>query len=213
MPTLRDNQTWLADLHSADQRRESALADLRAVLLRVLPSALSGWLSPNTGHFDAFLEDVIQETSVRVLDRMDTFEGRSQFTTWVYKIAIRIALNELRLRKWKEVSLDGLEEGDDPGDMPSERIASDDPLPESALERKDALELVKQIFDEELTLRQRAAMVAISIKEVPMDEVARRMGTNRNALYKMMHDARLRLKRRLKREGLHPKELLDMFGN
>lgn len=213
MPSSRDNQTWLADLRSSDQRRETALAELRATLLRVLPSALSRWLSLDTGHFDAFLEDVIQETLLRVLDRMDSFEGRSQFTTWVYKIAIRIALNELRRRKWKEVSLDGLEEGDDPSEMPFERFASDDPHPESALERKDTLELVKQIFDEELTQRQRAAMTAISIKGIPMEEVARRMGTNRNALYKMMHDARLRLKRRLEREGLRPDELLDMFGN
>lgn len=213
MPISRDNQIWLADLHSADQRRESALADLRATLQRVLPRALSRWLSPKTGHFDAFLEDVIQETLIRVLDRMDTFEGRSQFTTWVYKIAIRIALNELRLRKWREVSLDGLEEGDDPSAMPAERFASDDLRPESALERKDALEMVKRIFDEELTARQRAAMTAISIRGVPMEEVARRMGTNRNALYKLMHDARLRLKRRLEREGLRSEELLDMFGN
>ena len=108
MPITRDNQTWLADLRGSGEQRDSALVDLHATLLRVLPAALTRWLSPDTGHFDAFLEDVIQETMMRVLDRLDTFEGRSQFTTWVYKIAIRIALNELRHRKWKEVSLDGL---------------------------------------------------------------------------------------------------------
>lgn len=150
---------------------------------------------------------------MRVMDHLDSFEGRSQFTTWVYKIAIRIALNELRHRKWREVSLDGLEEGSSPDEMPSERFASTDPHPESALERKDAMELVKRIFEEELTPRQRAAMMAISVKGVPMEEVASRMGTNRNALYKMMHDARLRLKGRLEREGLRPEELLNMFGN
>ena len=45
-----------------------------------------------------------------------------------------------------------------------------------------------------------------------MEVVAQRMGTNRNALYKLLHDARLRLKHRLEREGLPPKELLEMFG-
>ena len=212
MPIARDNETWLADLQSSGEQRDSALADLHTTLLRVLPGALSRWLSPETGHFDAFLEDMIQETLMRVLDRLDTFEGRSQFTTWVYKIAIRIALNELRHRKWKEVSLDGLQESVEPDEMPSERFASSAPHPESALERKDAMELVKRIFEEELTLRQRAAMMAVSVKGIPMEVVARRMGTNRNALYKMMHDARLRLKGRLEREGLRPEELLDMFG-
>lgn len=213
MPTPRDNATWLSDLRSSDERRDLALEDLKTTLRRVLPAALTRYLSPDTGHFDAFLEDVIQETLMRVMDRLDTFEGRSQFTTWVYKIAIRIALNELRHRKWKEVSLDGLEEGDEPDQMPVERFASSDPHPESVLERKDMMELVKRIIQEELTPRQRAALTAISVKGVPMEEVARRMGTNRNALYKMLHDARLRLKGRLQREGLRPEELLDMFGN
>jgi RNA polymerase sigma-70 factor (ECF subfamily) len=213
MPTSRDNQTWLVDLRSSDERRDSALTELRSTLSRVLPGALARWLSPETGHFDAFLEDVIQETLVRVIDRLDTFEGRSQFTTWVYKIAIRIALNELRHRKWKEVSLEGLEESSEPDEMPSERFASSDPQPELALERKDAMSLVKRIVEEELTPRQRAAMTAIGVKGVPMEEVARRMGTNRNALYKMMHDARVRLKGRLEREGLRLEELLNMFGN
>jgi RNA polymerase sigma-70 factor (ECF subfamily) len=55
-------------------------------------------------------------------------------------------------------------------------------------------------------------MYAINMQGVPLEEVARRMGTNRNALYKLLHDARLRLKHRLEREGLPPKELLEMFG-
>lgn len=209
----RDNDTWLADLRATDQRREAALQDLHNTLQRVLPRALARWLSPDTGHFEAFLEDVIQDTLVRVLDRIDTFEGRSQFTTWVYKIAIRIALNELRHRRWREVSLDGLEESADPEEMPSERFASADPHPGTVLERKDTIALVKQIIEEELTERQRAALMAMAIQGVPMEVIARRMGTNRNALYKMLHDARLRLKGRLKREGLRVEELLDMFGN
>ena len=208
----RDNETWLRDLHASDPQRESALADLRSILLRVLPNALSNWLSRDTGHFDAFLEDVIQETLPRVLDHLDSFEGRSQFTTWVYKIAIRIALNELRHRKWKEISLDGLEESDDPSEMPSERFASDDPHPETVIERKQAVNLIEQIIAEELTPRQRTVMDAIGIKGVSMDEIAIRMGTNRNAIYKMLHDTRLRLKRRLKREGFDPEELLALFG-
>lgn len=213
MPTLRDNESWLKDLRATSEQRDSALADLREILQRVLPRALSRWLSPETGHFDAFLDDVIQDTLLRVLDKLDSFEGRSQFTTWVYKIAIRIALNELRHRKWKEVSLDGLEESREADEMPSERFKSNDPHPESALERKDALALVEKLLAEELTPRQRAIMTAIGIKGVPMDEVVRRMGTNRNALYKTMHDVRLKLKHRLKREGFDPEDLLDLFGN
>ena len=142
----RDNQTWLADLRSEGAQRENALSDLREILLRVLPNALSRYLSPKDGHFDAFLDDAAQETLLRVIDKLDTFEGRSQFTSWVYKIAIRIALSELRLRKWKEVSLDGLEEGPEPDQMPSEKFASSDPNPEAIVEQNDALAMVNKSF-------------------------------------------------------------------
>ena len=209
----RENQAWLEDLRAGEQQQERALSDLRDILLRILPNALARWLSPDSGHFDAFLEDVIQETLLRVLDRLDTFAGRSKFTTWVYTIAIRIALNELRLRKWREVSLDLLEEGQEPESMTSERFAAAVVNPELALEQKDAMQLIQLFMHQELSERQRSVMMAVNVQGLPMDVVAERMNSNRNAIYKMMHDARLKLKRRLEREGLPPKELLKMFGN
>ena len=211
MTTERDNDTWLKDLHADNVQRDAALADLRALLLRVLPQGLSTMLSPENPEFESFLEDTAQETLLRVLNGLDTFEGRSQFTTWVYKISVRAALNELRRRRWRDVSLDRLQDRDADDSLPH-AFASADPRPESVVERAYILQRVQQILTEELTERQRAAMHAIHMQDVPMEEVARRMGTNRNALYKLLHDARLRLKRRLEREGLPPKELLEMFG-
>jgi RNA polymerase sigma-70 factor (ECF subfamily) len=211
MPVTRDNDTWLGDLHTGGARRDAALADLHTLLIRALPQGLSGFLSPNSTGFEALIEDTAQETLLRVLDRLDTFEGRSQFTTWVYKIAVRVALNELRRRRWRDVSLDGLE-ADDAEDAAPRQFASTELGPESVVERQDMLGRVQIILAEELTERQRAAMLAVNVQGVPMEEVARRMGTNRNALYKLMHDARLRLKRRLEREGLSPEMLLEMFA-
>lgn len=211
MTNVRDNQTWLRDLHASGTQRDEALVDLRALLLRALPQGIARWLSPGNPEFETFIEDTAQETLLRVLDRLGTFQGRSQFTTWVYKISVRIALNELRRRRWRDVSLEGLME-DDGDDSAPHQFASSDPGPESVVERDDILQRVQYIMAQELTARQRAAMHAINIQGVPMEVVAQRMGTNRNALYKLLHDARLRLKHRLEREGLPPKELLEMFG-
>jgi len=208
----RDNHSWLTDLRAGGDQRDLALLDLRQQISRVLPKLISRYLSPNSEHFDAFVEDVIQDTLLRVLDRFETFEGRSKFTTWVYKIAIHIALGELRLKKWKEFSLDKLEEGLS-DQMPSEIFASEDPGPEDMMERKNALKLVQKIIQEELTPRQRTIMMAVNVEGVPLDVVAERIGSNRNALYKMMHDARLKLKHRLEREGFPPEDILSMFGN
>jgi len=210
MTVSRDNDTWLRDLHTGGAQRDAALSDLRDQLLRTLPQGISRLLSPNNPAFESFIEDTIQETLLRVMKGLDTFQGRSQFTTWVYKIAVRVALNELRRRRWRDVSLDGLEEEND--DNTQRQFASPDPLPESVVERADILQHVQKILTEELTPRQHAAMQAIHMQGVPMEEVAYRMDTNRNALYKLLHDARLRLKHRLECEGLSPKELLEMFG-
>jgi RNA polymerase sigma-70 factor, ECF subfamily len=211
MTNSRNNDAWLKDLRAGGAQRDAALSDLHALLLRALPQGLSRLLSPENPAFESLIEDTVQETLLRTLKALDTFEGRSQFTTWVYKIAVRVALNELRRRRWRDVSLDGLED-DANGESVPRQFASSAPSPEFVVERADILEHLQQIITEELTPRQRAAMQAIHMQGVPMEEVARRMDTNRNALYKLLHDARLRLKHRLEREGLSPKELLEMFG-
>jgi RNA polymerase sigma-70 factor, ECF subfamily len=47
--------------------------------------------------------------------------------------------------------------------------------------------------------------------EVPMDEVVQQLGTNRNAIYKMLHDARRKLKSSLQARGFEVSELLTLF--
>lgn len=206
----RTNQEWLNELRTPGPDQEEALSDLRAIIMKGLPYALSKWMKPNDPKFDPLVEEVSQDTLLRVLDKMDTFEGRSKFTTWVHKIAIRLALTELRRRRWKNVSLESLVEGDDKVIAPQ---LLEDPAPDPNLttEQGDLLLRVERIISEELTEKQRTAIVAALIKGMPLQEVARRMDTNRNALYKLMHDARLRIRDRLKDEGLTPKDVLEAF--
>ncbi len=176
-----------------------------------MPYGLSRWLSPSDPEFDELIEDVTQEALMRVLDSLNTFEGRSQFTTWVYKIAVRIALTELRRRRWKDVSLEELTEAGDERPAEPGWMAAPQAGPESTAERREALALIQSMMEQELSPRQRQALMAIAVKGVPMDEVARRMKTNRNALYKLLHDARLKLKRRIEEQGLRVEEVLQMF--
>jgi RNA polymerase sigma-70 factor (ECF subfamily) len=201
----RTNAQWLADLRAAGLQRETALADLREICLAGLPYALAGWLSPDDPQYPALAQDVAQETLMRVLDHLGQFEGRSQFTTWVQKIAVRVALTELRRRRWKDVSLEG-EIG------PTSSVLADSaPQPETVAEQSDMLARVQQMMSEELTQKQRQAMAAMLTTQMPLEEIARRLGMRRNALYKLLHDARLRLKRRLAREGLTMEEVMAIF--
>jgi RNA polymerase sigma-70 factor (ECF subfamily) len=206
----RSNEQWVAELSSTGQAQETALADLRAIIMNGLPYALNKYLSPSDPQFQSLVEETAQDTLLRVLDRLDTFEGRSKFTTWVHTIAVRIALTELRRMRWRDVSLDRLL--NDEERLPPPRLMADPATgPEDSVEGSDMLAQIRQIIQEELTEKQRTAMIAIGVKGMPIAEVARRMGTNRNALYKLMHDARLRLKRRLARQGLTPEEVLAVF--
>ncbi len=212
MPAMktRINAEWLNDLRADAKAREDALGDLRAVIASGLPYALSGWLSPSDPQFDALAEDVTQETLLKVLAHLDSFEGRSQFTTWVQKIAVRVALTELRRRRWKDVSLNSLmtEEGEESVPLAQAHAALD---PARAAEQSEMMMMIQRIMTEELTEKQRMAMVAVRVNGMPIEEVARQMGMERNALYKLLHDARLRLKKRMECEGLTADEVLAAF--
>jgi len=206
----RTNEAWLSDLRAEGEIRSTAIEDLRAIIYKGLPYALSRWLSPDQPQFNSLVEEVTQETLLRVLDQLGTFEGRSQFTTWVHKIAVRIALTELRRKRWRDSSLDELTENEDIP-PPSGLLADPQASPETSAERTDMLERVRRIIDEELTERQRQALLLLGVQDMPMEEAARKLKTNRNALYKLLHDARLRLRTRLATEEIAPYEVLALF--
>jgi RNA polymerase sigma-70 factor (ECF subfamily) len=210
MASTRTNSEWIDDLKSDGLEMEEALKDLRSVIMRGLPYALSNWLSPSDPQFDDLIEEVAQETLLRVLSHMDTFEGRSKFTTWVQKIAVRLAITELRRKRWQDTSLDGLLEAE--GTSVGTRLMVDSsPSPELTTEQSELIDDVQRLIAEELTEKQRKALVAIRIHGMPMEEVAKRMDMSRNALYKLLHDARNKLKKRMEEEGLTPEDVLTSF--
>lgn len=208
--TTRTNEAWLTDLRSSGEAREAALEDLRSIIHKGLPYALSRWLSPDQPQFNSLVDEVTQETLLRVLDQLDSFEGRSQFTTWVHKIAVRIALTELRRKRWRDASLDELTENEDLPPPPG-LLADPQAGPETSAERADMIVRVRRIIDEELTERQRQALLLLGVQDMPMEDAARKLKTNRNALYKLLHDARLRLKNRLSMEDINAHEVLALF--
>ena len=206
----RTNEQWLSDLRSTGIPQEIALTDLRAIIVRGLPYGLSRWLSPTHPQFSTLVEEVAQETLLRVMDHLDDFEGRSQFTTWVYKIAIRTALSELRRQRWKDISLEKLVE--ERNHLPPASLAADPaPGPERLAEREDLLEHVQKLIREALTEKQQQIIIAAAVEDKSMDEIASQLGTNRNALYKLLFDARTNLKKRLLLDGLTPEDVLAVF--
>ncbi len=204
----RNNEDWLEALSASGPARDAALADLRQLVVTSLGPAIGHSTPPDDPEFSALAEDVAQETLLRVLAHLGSFEGRSRFTTWVLTISVRVAFTELRRRHWKDRSLDQLEADYDDASalMPADPAAG----PERTAEQANVMALIQKMLAEELTERQRRAMLAM-MGGMPLEEIARRLGTERNALYKLLHDARLKLRRRLEREGLTTGEVLALF--
>src|SRR5277367_335614 len=104
---MSDHDDWLERLRPAEAGRDAALEELRGILVRGLMRALG-----SRGGGAAFVEDVAQEALLRILDSLNSFEGRSRFTTWAMTIAIRIGISELRRKRFQDVSLEQLTGGE-----------------------------------------------------------------------------------------------------
>ena len=203
----RSNQDWLKDL--AEPASAEALDDLRMLLLRGLRAALSNKIDED---LETVTEDFAQDALLKVLDNLDSFRGESRFTTWAQKIAINVAFSELRRRRWRDVSLQSIIETPDGDEFTPTLLTDPGNSPERKISQFDIMGIVEELVHDELTERQRTAMLAMLNSDIPLAEVARQLETNPNALYKLMHDARQRLKARLEeRTGLSALEVMELF--
>jgi RNA polymerase sigma-70 factor (ECF subfamily) len=142
------------------------------------------------GDLDDIAVQAAGDALVAVLRRLDDFRGASRFTTWAYKFALLEAGVKLRRRAWqgREVPLEP--EG-------WELFAGTGLTPDEEAEQRELVAALKDGIETALTPHQRRVLVALALNGVPIDVLAERLGTNRNALYKTLHDARQRLRKHL----------------
>ncbi|MBC7235971.1 MAG: sigma-70 family RNA polymerase sigma factor [Chloroflexi bacterium] len=203
----RTNEEWLAALREPGPERQQALLDLRQLLVRGLGYALAKFEDVR----DSDLDDFAQEAILKIVESLDTFRGESRFLTWATKIAVRVAYTELRRARWRDVPLQIPVETSE-GEFIPQTYASPAPGPEEVTVRREVIAILNDAIANELTDKQRQAIVAVVVQGMPLDEVAQRMGSNRNALYKLLHDARQKLRQRLLERGLTPQEILEAFA-
>lgn len=203
----RTNEEWLNDLRG--EHKDDAIADLRKILKKGLIYSLSSRIKTD---LEAKVEDFVQDSVLRILDKMDTFRGESKFTTWAQKVAVRVAFTEMRRQRWKDISIEDLLP-EDSGDYTPLVLSDPSPDPEKRASQTQLLEMIDSMLTNDLTERQRTALLAIMHGGMPLEEVARRMNTNRNALYKLIHDARKQMRGRLLEKGMTPQEILSVFEN
>ncbi len=196
---------WVQRLKSDDSvERDAALAELRELIVRGLNSSLNNHYGSRS--FNA--EDVAQDALLKIMNALDTFQGRSRFTTWAFSIATRVGISEYRRRHCRDISLDGITAGDslkfEFAEIKSTQVGQ-------AMDQQSILIKLQELIDSELTEKQRLAIRGL-LEGLPVEEMASRLKSNRNAIYKLVHDARLKLRHGLEKSGIVAEDINAIFA-
>jgi RNA polymerase sigma-70 factor (ECF subfamily) len=187
---------WLSSLRAPGAERDRAISELHALLLRAARFEVARRAATLSGRDrDDLAMQAADDALMHVLDKLDSFEGRSRFTTWTYKFAIYEAGVKARRRSWqdREVTLEA---------EAWSLLADSGSGPAAAVEERELLRALEDGIRTALTTHQRNVLVALAVTGVPIDVLAERLGTTRGALYKTLHDARRKLRGHLTNQGL-----------
>jgi RNA polymerase sigma-70 factor (ECF subfamily) len=193
-------------LRAGGMERETASQELRDLLVR----AALAYLARQQYSVEAFgadtyesvAEDFAHEALTIILRQLDTFRGDSRFTTWAYRIVVNLMADEVRRRTWRRHPLEA--DGAARYETPASGV-------EAMAERQALRDVIRQIIDHDLTARQRQALVGRFFDEKPLVVLATELGTDKDNVYKLIHDARKNLKRALRKRGLTEAEVLSSF--
>jgi RNA polymerase sigma-70 factor (ECF subfamily) len=194
-----ESAAWVDGLNALPPRRDEAVAGLHALLLRAARAELgrrSGHTSITGQEADDLAQQAADDAVVAILRRLPEFRGESRFTTWAYKFAILEVSSKLGRHFWtsrRDVAIDV-----EDWDLLPARFGI---TPESAAEAADLLAAVRAAVDTSLTARQREIFVALVLQGVPLDALARKLGADRNTIYKVMFDARRKIRAALVTNG------------
>jgi RNA polymerase sigma-70 factor, ECF subfamily len=199
MPGIeRSNADWLRLLADPDP---AAYRELRTRLVAGLKGVMA-----RRGVSDDLLEDFAHEAVLRIRDGLPTFRGESRFLSWALSIAIRVAFTELRRVRWRDVSFDELTRDAGAPFEPSPAA----PTQDRALARERVLSVLRTVIAGALTEKQQRVLVA-ELRGMPHTEIASHLGMKRNALYKLSHDARRKVKAALASAGIDETDVLWAF--
>ena len=199
------SELWLARLRADGAEREAALGELHELLLRAARFEISRRRDSLShlrhGDHEELACQTADDALLAILAKLDDFRGESRFTTWAYKFALLEAGVKVRRRAWqgREVPLEEEAWATFAGAARAERGAEDGEL----------FAAIGEEIERSLGTRQREVLVAIALNDVPIDVLAERLGSNRGAIYKNLHDARRKLRAALAERGFELNLYLD----
>jgi RNA polymerase sigma-70 factor, ECF subfamily len=202
---LRTNEDWL-DLRSGDPRiQDEAVGALQDQLRRIVSSQFR-----RRDLTDGCIDDLVQETSLKIFAHLSTYRSESRFITWSTAIAVRTGLDMLRRGFWaKGETSDFYVESDKLGI--TDWYNNPDPPPEVQAQQQEVLRILEFAMGECLTKRQCSVLVR-KLQGWTATNIAAELGTTRGSVYKLSHDARKRLKGELESSGTDAEMVNDVFS-
>jgi RNA polymerase sigma-70 factor, ECF subfamily len=188
----RDSADWLRDLQATGPPRDHAIERLHALLLRVAHGEAARRRATLPGRAVEDVDDLCVEAAsdalMAVLAKLDSFRGDARFTTWACKFAIYETSSRLRRHAWRQRKVE-------PDDTIWDRLPDSATPPLQQMENDQLMSALRRAVDEHLTEKQRLIFQSVAMDDVPIDVLAERLGSSRGAIYKMLHDARGKLRR------------------
>jgi RNA polymerase sigma-70 factor (ECF subfamily) len=195
-----ESRAWIDGLRATGAERARAVDRLHDLLLRAARAEAHRRRHLYPEIAGAELDDVCRQAAddavVAVTAKLDGYRGASRFTTWAYAFAIFEVSVKLRRHAWRQGRIPTADD-----DATWDRLAEGASTAERRLEAVELLRALRRAIREELTPRQRQVFVAVALNDVQIDVVAHQLSSTRGAIYKVLHDARTKLRRRLEREG------------
>ena len=141
----------------------------------------------------AAAEELLQEVFLRVHRSRERYTPQARFSTWLYRIATNVALNELRRPRYQLVHHSIDTEGQD-------LTRSNEASPEAAAHARQFVGQV-EIELRRLPERQRAALCLVAVEGLSYAEVAETLEVSEQAVKALVHRARSALAARLPERG------------
>jgi len=142
---------------------------------------------------EADAEEVVQEAFLRGYRKLESFESRSNFGTWIYRIAVRCALDRVSSRRQDDSTRIG---GDDDAESDTIQVADGSPDPER-LVLSSEIAAIRKAAMRTLTPMERAAFTLRHLEECSLEEIAAALDIDTNAakqaVYRAVHKLRHRL--------------------
>lgn len=194
----RESDEWVRALTATGRERDDALERLHTLVLRVARGELARRAAKARiagPELDDLAYQAAHDALMAITRKVSQFRGESRFTTWAYRFVILEVSAALGRHFWRMPTA-RLDTGDWSG--LTDRLGL---RPEDEAEWRDLIAALRRAVAEVLTEHQRQVFAAIVLDGIPLDAVALQRGTNRNALYKTMFDARRKLRAALAAEG------------